>query len=66
MTVLVRGHGDAPGTPLLVVTLRRRECDSCGKPARVTLYSLSTALMCGWRGKGEGQCCIRCTRKLRS
>ncbi|HMH94147.1 MAG TPA: hypothetical protein VK586_24085 [Streptosporangiaceae bacterium] len=68
MTVLVRSRSpfNAPGTPILVVTLRRRECDWCGHAARITVFSPSTARMCEWRGKGEGQCCIRCTRELRS
>lgn len=66
--VLIRSRSpfNPPGTPVLAVTFRRRPCDNCHRGMHVSLWSPSTAFMCGLRGHGEGQCCIRCTRELRS
>jgi len=68
MPVLLRSRStlNAPGTPILVVTIRQRQCGNCKGRARVTLWSPSTALTTAFCGDGNGQCCIRCTRELRS
>jgi hypothetical protein len=70
VTVLVRS--------LLMATFRRRPCRRCDRKVHVTLFSLSTflgdniraGLMKGFHGieseVSDGQCCIRCTRELRS
>lgn len=82
MPVLIRGGKgtlNPPGTPILVVTFRRRTCARCGQPAHVTLWSPSTFMtsnmaagLADFAGQPrapeplDGQCCIRCTRGLRS
>lgn len=81
MPVLVRSRSpyNPRDTPVLVVTLRRRVCAECGRPAHVTLWSPSTfmtsnmaaGLVKTFGGPPplkplDGQCCIRCTRRLRS
>ena len=66
-------------TPVLVVTLRRRPCAHCGHLAHVTLWSPFTFMtsnmaagLADFAGQPrstkplDGQCCIRCTRGLRS
>lgn len=80
MPVLIRSRSDfnPRGTPVLQVTFRRRPCGNCGRKAHVTLFSttvfyssnLNAGLVKGMggedRGPFDGQCCIRCTRGLRS
>lgn len=78
----MRIMGSSPalaGTPVLRLSLRRRPCAKCGRPARLTFFSPATALaaamndglLTGLLGvpsppPGDGQCCTRCTRELRS
>lgn len=80
MPVLLRSRSplNPPRTPILVATLRRRRCCQCQRKARVTLFSPSmfygqnirAGMMAGINGTeaeaSDGQCCIRCTRGLRS
>lgn len=80
MPVLIRARSqfNPRGTPVLQVTLRRRPCGRCGRKAHITLFSPSTFYSSNFaaglakgiggedRGPFDGQCCIRCTRGLRS
>jgi hypothetical protein len=63
MPVLLRGG--TGNIAHVVATWRRRLCASCGRHAHVTLFSPSMAMAPRFPG-ANGQCCIRCTRGLRS
>lgn len=67
MPALIRSRSawNLPRTPVLLVTWRKRPCAYCGGRAHVTLYSPSMGSFPRFPG-AAGQCCIRCTRGLRS
>jgi hypothetical protein len=80
MAVLIRSRSplNPQGTLVLQATLRRRACCRCKRGVHVTLFSPSTfigdnlraGLLKAFAGQecepSDGQCCIRCTRALRS
>lgn len=80
MPVLIRSRSpfNPRDTPVLRVTFRHRSCCRCGRKVHVTLFSPSTfmgdnftaGLMKAFGGEdrevSDGQCCVKCTRELRS
>lgn len=78
MPVLIRAHSLFNPRDTPQVTFRRRPCCRCKRKVHVTWFSPSTfmsdnitaGLMKAFggedRGVSDGQCCIRCTRGLRS